>query len=246
MKKSAEKKVLAVLLAVAILVGGGTLFFRFQPQTVEVCGPVQFQNHTLVIDAGHGGEDGGAVSPNGVVESGINLAIAKRMDLLAGLYGVPAILLRSEDISLHDSTAVTLREKKTSDLHNRVDRVEETEHAVLISIHQNIYSNPKYSGAQVFYSNAALSAGWAELTQEVLRSALNQGNQREAKVIPDSIYLMSHITCPALLIECGFLSNPEEEQLLKSDRYQTKLAISILSSYLQYQDQINNREGPNS
>jgi N-acetylmuramoyl-L-alanine amidase len=219
-----------------VLSGTAALYFRTRaPAERAVLGPAEFQTHTLVIDPGHGGEDGGAVSPGGVIESGINLAIAGRMDLLAGLYGVPTVLLRTEDISLHDDTARTLREKKVSDLHNRVAMVEGTENATLISIHQNSYQDSRYSGAQVFYSNESLSADWAALTQESLRLALDQENDRVAKVIPDSIYLMNHITCPALLIECGFLSNPEEEALLQSERYQTRLAAAILAAYLQYQ-----------
>lgn len=247
MKQVRGKKIAAVLLAAVLLVSAILSFLCFRRQNFDqmVWGPAQFQVHTLVIDAGHGGEDGGAVSPGGVIESGVNLSIARRMDLLAGLYGVPAVMLRSEDVSLHSEDARTLREKKVSDLHNRVDMVENTENAVLISIHQNTYPSGKYRGAQVFYSNERLSAQWAELTQETLRLSLNQENQREAKVIPDSIYLMNHITCPALLVECGFLSNPEEEQLLQSELYQTKLAVSIVSAYLQYQEQIQNREGPN-
>lgn len=200
---------------------------------VPVFGPDSLRQAVLIIDAGHGGEDGGAVSVTGTRESDLNLAVAKRVDALAGFYGVQAVLLRDSDRSLHNEEAQTLHEKKESDLKNRVQTVEETEGAMLLSIHQNSYPDSRYRGAQVFYSNEALSSQWAELTQNLLRAALDQENHRLAKVIPDTIYLMNHITCPALLVECGFLSNPEEALLLESDGYQTKIALSLLAAFLQ-------------
>ena len=192
----------------AALAVGTVYFFWFWPGRAALAAfsPVRSGGQTLVLDAGHGGEDGGAVSHSGVPESGINLAIVQKQEQLLGLYGEAPLLLRSEDISLHDDSAQTLREKKVSDLHNRVARIEETEHAVLLSVHQNTFPDGKYHGAQVFYSNGELSQPLAQLTQETLRAALDPGNTREAKPIPDSVYLMNHITCPAILVECGFLS----------------------------------------
>ena len=169
--------------------------------------------------------------------------IAPKLDQLLGLYGEAPLLLRSEDISLHDDSAQTLREKKVSDLHNRVARIEETEHAVLLSVHQNTFPDGKYHGAQVFYSNGELSQPLAQLTQETLRAALDPGNTREAKPIPDSVYLMNHITCPAILVECGFLSNAEEDLLLQSGAYQTKLASALAASWLQWLDEEGRGEG---
>ena len=118
--------------------------------------PDRFSAETIIIDAGHGGEDGGAVSPSGTVESSINLAVAKRLDSILGLYGANVIMLREKDVSLHDPGSETLRQKKVSDLHKRVKIIEETPNATLISIHQNTYSgSSKYHGAQVFYANLA-------------------------------------------------------------------------------------------
>ena len=219
----------------AALAVGTVYFFWFWPGRAALAAfsPVRSGGQTLVLDAGHGGEDGGAVSLSGVPESGINL----------GLYGEAPLLLRSEDISLHDDSAQTLREKKVSDLHNRVARIEETEHAVLLSVHQNTFPDGKYHGAQVFYSNGELSQPLAQLTQETLRDALDPGNTREAKPIPDSVYLMNHITCPAILVECGFLSNAEEDLLLQSGAYQTKLASALAASWLQWLDEEGRGEG---
>lgn len=206
------------------------------PETRETLAPACYSGVTLIIDAGHGGEDGGAVSLSGAVESGINLAIARRLELIAALYGVPTVMLRSEDISLHDSTAETLREKKNSDLHNRVDAVNGVENGVLISIHQNTYQNPKYSGAQVFYAPTEGSRAFAEFTQEILRLTLNVSNQRQATQIPDTVYLMNHVSKPAILVECGFLSNAMEDQLLQTPEYQLLVAAALAGAYLQYQD----------
>lgn len=231
-----KRKVLSWLLVAALaLMTGYYLLPGSVRNTQPVFQPVRCAGYQLIIDAGHGGEDGGAVSLTGVPESGINLSIALKLDALLGLYGATPTLLRTEDISLHDDSASTLREKKVSDLHNRVDRIERTENAVLISIHQNTYQSSKYHGAQVFYSNGELSLPLAQLTQELLRQALDPENKRVPAKIPDTVYLMNHISCPAILVECGFLSNPEEEALLRSDSYQRKIAAALAAAWLQYQ-----------
>lgn len=196
----------------------------------------RFPDSTLILDPGHGGEDGGAVSPTGQVESEINLAIALKMDGIMGMYGVNTILTRSEDVSIYDSPAKTLREKKVSDIHNRVAMVESTDHATLISIHQNIFSNPKYRGTQIFYANGEISLPLAKLTQDNVRTYLDPNNTREPHVIPRSVYLMNHISCRAILVECGFLSNPEEERQLQQSSYQTKLAMVLAASYLNFEN----------
>lgn len=180
-----------------------------------------------VVDPGHGGEDGGAVSITGVPESQINLAIAKRLDALLGFYGENCYLMRAEDVSLHDPEAETLREKKVSDLHNRAETVQALEGAVLVSIHQNIFSQSRYHGSQVFYASTQGSQALAEVAQEALRTSLQPENSRQAKPVADNVYLMNHVDCPAVLVECGFLSNPEEETMLRQEGYQTKLAAVL-------------------
>ena len=168
-------------------------------------------------------------------ESEINLEIAQRLDLIMGLYGVPVQMLRTEDKSLHSEDAETLRQKKVSDLHNRVETVNGIENAVLISIHQNSFPEQQYHGAQVFYAPTEGSQLLGEYMQEVLRVSLDESNQRASKQIPDTVYLMNHINCPAILVECGFLSNPAEDQLLQTPEYQVMVAISLAGAYLQYQ-----------
>lgn len=225
----------ALILAVGLGVFGFSWLANRVPQAQQVFVPQRFAGQTLIIDAGHGGEDGGAVSVSGVPESAINLAIARRLDAIMGLYGVNTIMLRTEDVSLHDPDAETLRQKKVSDLHNRTDTINQTEHAVLISIHQNSYPDPRYDGAQVFYApNGEASQRFAEQTQEILRTCLDPENTRQAKQIPDSVYLMNHISCQAILVECGFVTNPAEDLLLQTPEYQLKLAAVLAGAYLQF------------
>lgn len=222
------------LLWVLALATAGYLVF-WPGGAVQTVGPMDSGRPVLVLDAGHGGEDGGAVSLTGVPESQINLAIVQKLDLLLGLCGRAPVVLRQEDVSLHDPSADTLREKKASDLKNRAAAVEETENGVLLSIHQNMFTNAKYHGAQVFYAPTQGSQEFAVYTQEVLRQAVDPANERQAKPIPDTVYLMNHITRPAILVECGFLSNPEEEGKLRSEGYQLQLAAALAGAWLQYE-----------
>ena len=152
-------------------------------------------------------------------------------DTLA-LYGVDPVVLREEDVSLHDPEASTLREKKRSDLKNRVRAVEAVEGGTLLSIHQNSYPGSQYRGAQVFYAPTGGSRELAELLQTALREELQPDNDRQAKPIPESVYLMNHVSCPAVLVECGFLTNPEEEALLRDGGYQRQLAAVLAGAWL--------------
>lgn len=232
MKRICPKNILAGVLA--ILTAAAVTVYKKQPTVQETFIPVRRPEYKLILDAGHGGEDGGAVSVTGVAESGINLAVVLKMDQLLGFYGVSPVLLRETDVSLHDPSAETLRQKKVSDLKNRVAAIEATESSVVISIHQNTFPNAAYHGAQVFYREGEESRALAELTQTALRTGLDPENKRSPALIPDSVYLMKHITCPAILVECGFLSNGREEEKLRSGGYQTQLALSMVSAWLRW------------
>lgn len=190
---------------------------------------------TLILDAGHGGEDGGAVTQSGVPESQINLAVVQKMDDILCFYGDLPILLRREDVSLHDAHAKTLREKKVSDLKNRVSLVNGISNGVLISIHQNSYPNEKYCGGQTFYANTEGSEDLARHIQTAIKQTLQNDNERESKQIPDTVYLMNHVTCPAVLVECGFLTNRAEAQLLLDPLYQKKLAMTLSAAWLTFE-----------
>lgn len=247
LKKEHREKILSWMLVGALALGAGySALTVYQQDDRTVFAAARCPGDTVIIDAGHGGEDGGAVSISGIPESGINLAIALKLDQLFGLYGVSTDVLRTQDVSLHDDGASTLREKKVSDLHNRVDHIESIPNATLISIHQNTYQSQKYHGAQVFYANGELSLPFAQLTQETLRLVLDPENTRVPTKIPDTVFLMNHISCRAILVECGFLSNPDEDQLLQNTGYQTKIASALAGAYLQYQGQELNTEGEQS
>lgn len=228
------KKIFVPVILAVILTAGLVLFCSVRDEVAEYAfAPQRYLGQTLVIDAGHGGEDGGAVSVSGVSESTLNLAVARRLDAILGFCGIPSVMLRDEDVMLSDPGRKTMRERKVSDLHNRVKAVEQVENAVLISIHQNSFTDSKYSGAQVFYAPTPDSQGFAERTQELLRVTLAPENTRKAKPIPQTVYLMNHISCKAILVECGFLTNPEEDRLLQSPNYQMKLAVTLVGAYLQ-------------
>ena len=179
----------------------------------------------FVIDAGHGREDGGATDSMGRKESEINLEISLRLQDFLRLIGVKTRMIREEDVSV-ETEGNTIAARKVSDIRNRVRMVEETPNARLISIHQNFYPEGKYRGAQVFYSNTTGSQLWAESLQELLTVQVDPKNHRECKPARD-IYLLDHVHCPAILVECGFLSNTEEASLLREASYQKKLAAAI-------------------
>ena len=186
----------------------------------------------MVIDAGHGGVDGGATSCTGVLESTINLEIALKLDDLLHLLGINTSMIRTTDTSVH-TNGNSIAQKKVSDLKERVRIVNGTEDAILISIHQNTFSDSQYSGAQVFYAPNNESKLLGEQLQIELVASLNPGSNRKSK-IAESIYLMQHINCPGVLIECGFLSNAKEEALLKDPQYQKKICCAIAASLSAY------------
>lgn len=194
-------------------------------------GPVE-REATVVIDAGHGGIDGGATSCTGVLESAFNLQIALRLEDLLHLLGYDTVMIRRTDTSVYTEGS-SIAAQKVSDLKERVRIVNETENAILISIHQNTFSDSRYSGAQVFYPDTDGSKALAEILQDCFIRSLNPGSNRVCKKA-GAVYLLQHIDCTGALIECGFLSNPSEEALLRSDRYQQKLCCVIASSLTEF------------
>lgn len=192
------------------------------------------QSNVVIIDPGHGGEDGGAVAADGTIESGINLSIALKVEELLFLMGQETEMTRREDVSIYSPGAETLREKKVSDLHNRVELVNSRgEGAILLSIHQNSLPQAKsVHGAQVFYNDFPAAETLAASIQQALNQSANQGGEKAHKSIDSSVYLMAHIQCPGVLVECGFLSNAEEAALLQIEEYQRKLALSVTAGYL--------------
>lgn len=214
-------------IAALAALGGGMLVQTYRVQIAPAASPAAAREIQWILDAGHGGEDGGAVSVSGVPESQVNLSIALRLDQILGLLGQPALLLRDEDVSLHTPEAETLREKKRSDLMERVRMVNELPEATLISLHQNSFPQGQYWGTQLFWAPTDGSMELAKELQTLIQENLQPENRRAAKEVDPAVYLMNHVQGRAVLVECGFLSNPEEEALLLSPAYQTKVAAVL-------------------
>lgn len=225
-----RQRILAVLTAVSILIGS-LCFARWmlperQAALAEMVRPV------LVIDPGHGGIDGGAIAFNGVKESELNLAIGLKMQDLAAFYGLAAVMTRQNDSSGTDAANYSERE----DLVRRADIANALASCVLFSIHQNTFPTSQPSGAQVLYGPDAESRRLGELTQRNLVEGLQPENRRVAAPAPRELYLTAHVHCPVVLVECGFLSNLSDLQLLSDNRYQSSLAAALLGTYLQFTD----------
>lgn len=191
---------------------------------------------TIIIDPGHGGFDGGALTNDGFPEKDINLEISIYLKKMLDLWGYNTVITRESDISLEDEGLTTIRQRKKSDIHNRMAVMESIDNAVFVSIHQNHYSVERYSGAQVFYSRnfSEESCQLAEYIQESIVSVLQPHNTRLVKECGDSVYLMYNAVKPAVLVECGFLSNNEESELLKTDAYRRKMAFCIAMGIQNY------------
>lgn len=190
---------------------------------------------TVIIDAGHGGDDGGAIGIDGTVEKDINLDIALKLEKLLKFYGFDVIMTRTEDIMTCDDGLDSLRKRKVSDIHNRFDILEKNPDAVFISIHQNKFEDNSQHGTQVFYSgNNDESKLLAESIQNSIVSVLQPDNSRVVKKSGSGIYLLYHAKLPAVLVECGFISNPAEVKKLNDENYRMKIAILIADGLIKY------------
>lgn len=190
---------------------------------------------TVVLDAGHGGEDGGAVAPDGTTEKTLNLQISGGIADYFELFGIPYVQVRTEDVSVCDPGLKTVRERKRSDIMNRYSLINSTQNAILLSIHQNMYTQAKYNGMQVFYAeDIPSSKKLAEQIQKAVCTAMQPENKRTVKPSTDSIYLLYRAKTTSVMVECGFLSNEKELAQLKSSDYQAKIGYFILKGLLNY------------
>lgn len=224
------------ILAAALL--AGALFLCAFPllRTPEAAEAAAFLPETpvtVILDAGHGGEDGGASTADGVLESGINLEIALRLRDLLAFVGIDTQMIRDTDTAVYSGDCRTISQKKVSDLKNRAAMVNAVENGLLVSIHQNYFEQTKYCGAQVFFAKTDGSKALAERIQQSLRENVDAANHRQCKP-SQSVYLMEHIECTGVLIECGFLSNYEEAKRLQTDAYQKKLSAAICGAITEY------------
>lgn len=228
-KKGITALTLALIVILAFLCSGEAVQTMVNSKTVN----------TLVIDAGHGGFDGGAVGTSGTTEQDINLSIARRLACLAEYFGVHTVLTRPDENALAYDPSRSVRENKIADIKAREEIVAQTQSPIFLSIHLNKFSDPQYHGAQVFYSpNHAGGRVLAELLQTSLVQGCDPENHRQAKQAESTIYLLKKLECPAVIVECGFLSNAAEEAKLNESGYHKRLAGAILCGYLQYIDSV--------
>ncbi len=191
----------------------------------------------IVIDAGHGGIDSGAVAPDGTEEKNLNLAIAKKIAALCSAADIECVRTRNGDFMLVGEDVTSHR--KMHDLKNRLKVAAEIKESgrevILISIHMNKFTSPKYSGLQVWYSkNDESSPRLASYIQGYAKTWLDSNNNRETKAATSAIYLLDRAEFPAVLVECGFLSNVEECRKLKTEEYQKEVALTVFSALCEY------------
>ena len=227
--KKNTKVFIAVLLVVIVAVA-----FAVRLMTKSYSYAISDQNRTVVLDAGHGGVDGGASSHDGALEKDINLAILLKLKTLLVLNGYDVITTRETDISIHDEDSDTIRRKKVSDMKKRLQITDDAS-GIFVSIHQNQFPNEKYSGAQMFFGmNNPQSPRLADCIQSSFAKTLQKNNKREIKKATKSLFLLYQTKVPAVIVECGFMSNPKEADLLQQDEYQKKLAIVIFNGISEY------------
>ena len=181
----------------------------------------------IVIDAGHGGQDSGTKGICGTYEKDLNLSISFKIEKILKAIGYEVIMTRKSDALIGDNSLSTIRERKRSDLNNRLNIIS-IENSYLVSIHQNYYKEPKYNGTQVFYSTKnEQSKIIAKYIQSKVVDILQKDNDRAIKPTGSEIYLLDKTLNPAVMVECGFMSNVEELNLLKDEEYQYKMALCI-------------------
>lgn len=225
------KKILYILIFICILF---CLFFIFLNDSTIPTSSTPVNNHTVVIDAGHGYPDEGASSLDGTTESNINLSISLKLQELLEASGCNVILTRSDKNGIYNASSESIREKKVSDLKNRVDIINNSSADLLVSIHLNKFEDSKYSGWQSFYrKNDDNSKNLAVSIQNNLNLSIQKENKRQALSISDK-YIIDKTSVPATIIECGFLSNNEELNLLKTDEYQDRIAWGIYTGIMDY------------
>jgi N-acetylmuramoyl-L-alanine amidase len=226
----------ASLLLLTTALGFGNLLFHFEsaPSSGTVSADEKI---TVVIDPGHGGRDGGAVADDGTLEKDLNLAVALKLKSILESADIHVVMTRETDVELASPDS---SHKKADDLKARLQLAQDQKNAIFVSIHMNQFPIEKYRGLQVYYSeNHAESLTLAQAIQNTTQSALQNTEDRKVKPAGDSIYLMSHLEIPAVLVECGFLSNKEERELLKNEVYQKKLALCLSAAILEYIASVN-------
>lgn len=190
---------------------------------------------TVILDAGHGGFDGGAVANDGTVEKDINLQIANKTAAILRLYGIDIIMTRNTDTGTEDDSSIPIPKRKKSDLVNRLQLMSDNPDAVFVSIHLNKFTTSAASGAQVFYTkNYSQAYDLALCLQDSITTLIQPQNTRTVKQGTNSTYLLKNAKVPAVIVECGFLSNRQELERLKTDDYQSQMAFSISNGIIDF------------
>lgn len=224
-----------MLLCTYLLVFGFIKTATPSDNVIAVDGALNSGMPTIILDAGHGGIDSGCVSVNGAEEKDINLSIMLRLRDMLEASGFEVIVTRDADKSIHDSGVQGLGQQKLSDMQNRLKIINSCDNALFVSVHQNQFTDSRYSGAQMFYpADSAESEQLAGILQKQFVSLLQPDNNRETKPVTDEIFLLDNANCPSVMAECGFLSNPDEAALLESEEYQAKVAFTIFTGICEY------------
>lgn len=237
MKKLSKKTLFYIMALFGITVFSGLIFAAYGKIADHINQSQKEKQYTVILDAGHGGEDGGAVGVDGIYEKNINLSIALRIRDLLETSGYEVILTRDKDTAIYDDDAGTLRQKKRSDLRNRLELIKTNtnDSTIFISVHQNKFTDPNYSGSQIFYSkNNPLSQELANRIKESIGGLLQPENKREIKPADKTIFLLHNASIPAVIVECGFLSNVQEAHKLTDKNYQDQMAFSIFCGAINY------------
>ncbi len=225
------KKYGSILLSVIVILLS-LLFCKIQKTSSDNI--VLNEMPVIIIDAGHGGEDGGAVAKDGTVEKDLNLEISLKLNDILSIMGYKTYLIRTIDTAIHTS-GDTIRQRKISDIKNRFAIMNQYDNCLYISIHQNKFSDTSVHGAQTFYSpNNNESKVLASFIQKSISSQLQKDNKRVIKKSGTDIYLLYNATKPTIMVECGFISNDNELKMLKDSVYQNKMAISIAFGIINY------------
>lgn len=223
--------------AVLVLLGCFTIIAAtadYSQLSVRTSGGTVTEKRTIVLDAGHGGMDSGAVGIHGELEKNINLAIVKDLRDMLTLSGFNVVLTRDSDVSIHDSGVTGTRNQKVSDMENRLDIVNAHKDCIFMSIHQNKFTQAEYFGAQIFYNeNNPDNRLLAQIMQDNFK-VIQPENNRQIKLMDSELYLFKNTMSPAVLIECGFLSNPDDAANLSDEAYQRKVAFMIYNGVVRY------------
>ena len=221
--------VLVVVLSLAVLSTAVTMGYKY----ITVSASYKNRN-TVILDAGHGGFDGGAVASDGTVEKDINLKITLASAKFLRQSGFNVILTRENDVSTDDVETEKISTRKKSDLKNRLNLMKDYKDAVFVRIHLNKFTTSAANGSQVFYSRSEESKRLGDCIQKSIVAKLQPENTRVNKLATSSTYLLYNATVPSVLVECGFLSNKAELEKLKDKDYQNKMAFSIYCGILEY------------